>query len=407
MKAETRSATADVETATAWHRSTGRVRRRPGQGSGFGPMLGLCLGLCVGTGGVLVATSLPSHASEEPVSLTIVSWGGAYTQSQMRAYHEPYMEANPHVRIITDDSSANALAGMRAQAQAGNVTWDLVDMLPSDAQLACDEGLVMPIDHDAMLAPAPDGTPASQDFLPGSLGECFIPQIVYSTILAFNTTMFPDDRKPRSMKDFFDVESFPGRRAIQNRPATNLEWALYADGVAQDDIYDVLRTPEGVDRAFAKLDTIRDHLVFWTEGSQAPQLLADREVAFATGYNGRIFDATKVEGQPFEIIWDAQMVEWDGWAIPAGGRNIEAVLDYVRFATDTRRLADQAKYISYGPARASSSALVGEHAELGIDMAPHMPTHPDNYQTPIVVDNDFWTDYGDELRERFANWMLR
>ena len=346
--------------------------------------------------------------AQQSVNLTIVSWGGAYSASQQNAYHDPYMAANPHVRIVTDDGSANALAGIRAQAQAGNVTWDLVDMLPSDAQVACDEGLLLEIDYDNMLAPAPDGTPASQDFLPGSLdGECFIPQIVYSTIISYNSTMFPADKQPNSIADFFDVENFPGQRAIQNRPGGNLEWALYADGVPLGEIYDVLRTPAGVERALAKLDTIKDHLVFWTEGAQAPQLLADREVAFATGYNGRMFAAAEEEGQPIQIIWDGQLVEWDGWVIPKGGRNVDAVLDYVRFATDTQRLADQAKYISYGPARASSAGLVSTHATLGIDMNPHMPTHPDNYQTPIVLDNEFWTDYGDELRERFSAWMLR
>ncbi len=346
--------------------------------------------------------------ANDPISLTVVSWGGAYTASQNRAYHQPYMELNPHITLINDDGSANALAGIRAQAEAGNVTWDLVDMLPSDAQLACDEGLLVEIDYDTMLAPAPDGTPASEDFLPGSLeGDCFIPQIVYSTVMTINTTMFPADQQPSTINDFFDVENFPGQRAIQNRPAANLEWALYADGVPIDEIYDELRTPEGVQRAFDKLDTIKDHLVFWSEGSQAPQLLADREVAFATGYNGRMFDASEVEGQPFAIIWDGQIVEWDGWVIPAGGDNVEAVLEYLYWATDTQRLADQAKFISYGPARASSAALVSTHADLGIDMNPHMPTHPDNYQTPIVLDNEFWTDYGDELRERFSAWMLR
>ncbi len=346
-------------------------------------------------------------AAQDPVSLTVVSWGGAYTASQQRAYHEPFMEANPHVTIINDDGSANALASLRAQSQAGNVTWDLVDMLPSDAQLACDEGIVMQIDHDAMLAPAPDGTPASEDFLPGSLGECFIPQIVYSTVLSYRPGAFPDDNQPSSIADLFDVENFPGRRALQDRPGTNLEWALYADGVDPDDIYDVLSTPEGVDRAFAKLDTIKDHIIFWTEGAQAPQLLADGEVAFATGYNGRMFDAIEVEGMEADIIWDGQIVEWDGWVVPADGPNLDVVMEYLYFATDTQRLADQAKFISYGPARASSAPLVGEHADLGIDMNQHMPTNPDNYFAPIVLDNDFWIDYGDELRERFANWMLQ
>jgi putative spermidine/putrescine transport system substrate-binding protein len=169
----------------------------------------------------------------------------------------------------------------------------------------------------------------------------------------------------------------------------------------------VLATPEGVDRAFAKLDTIKDQIVFWTEGAQAPQLLADGEVVFATGYNGRMFEAIEVEGMNAEIIWDGQIVEWDGWVVPAGGRNIDEVMEFLYWATDTQRLADQAKFISYGPARASSNELVGEHADLGIDMNEHMPTHPDNYFAPIILDNDFWSDYGDELRERFANWMLQ
>ena len=353
-----------------------------------------------------VASTAMVAGADEQIDLTVVSWGGAYTESQVRAYHEPWMEENPNWNLRNDDGSANALAGLRSQHQAGNVTWDLVDMLPSDAQLACDEGIILPIDHDAMLADAPDGTPASEDFLPGSLGECFIPQIVYSTVVTYNTEMFPEDQQPQTVEDFFNVEDFPGRRAIQDRPGVNLEWALYADGVPPDEIYDVLMTPEGVDRAFAKLDTIKEHLIFWTEGSQAPQLLADQEVAFATGYNGRIFDASEVEGQPFEIIWDGQVVEWDGWVIPDGPK-AEYALEYVYWATDTQRLADQAKFISYGPARASSNELVGEHADLGIDMTVHMPTYEANYQTPILLDNDFWTDYGDELRERFASWMLR
>jgi len=347
-----------------------------------------------------------SAAAQEDVSLTVVSWGGAYSESQQRAYHDPYMAENPNVTIINDDGSANALAGLRAQSQAGNVTWDLVDMLPSDAQLACDEGIIMEIDHDEMLAPAPDGTPASEDFLPGSLGDCFIPQIVYSTVLTYRPAAF-EGEQPDSIEDLFDLENFPGKRALQDRPGTNMEWALYADGVAPEDIYDVLRTPEGVDRAFAKLDTIKDEIIFWTEGAQAPQLLADGEVAFATGYNGRMFNAIQVEGMDAEIIWDGQVVEWDGWVVPAGGDHVEEVMDFVHFATDTQRLADQAKYISYGPARASSAPLVGQHADLGIEMAPHMPTAPDNYFSPIVLNNDFWANYGDQLRERFANWMLR
>ncbi|MEZ5450872.1 MAG: extracellular solute-binding protein [Thiolinea sp.] len=80
------------------------------------------------------------------------------------------------------------------------------------------------------------------------------------------------------------------------------------------------------------------------------------------------------------MLWDYQVFDFDGWIVPADlpEERLSRVMDYLKFATDTQRLADQAKYISYGPARASSQPLVGKHAEMDIEMAPHMPTNPDN-----------------------------
>ncbi len=63
--------------------------------------------------------------------LVVVSWGGAYTASQQNAYHEPYMAKNPGIKIINDDSANGAVAKLRAMKEAGNVTWDLVDMVAS------------------------------------------------------------------------------------------------------------------------------------------------------------------------------------------------------------------------------------------------------------------------------------
>lgn len=336
-------------------------------------------------------------------TLNIVSWGGAYTESQQKAYHEPWMKKTGD-KINNVDKSQVALAGLRAQVQAGNVTWDVVDMLPSEAQIACDEGLVEIIDADQILAAAPDGTPPSQDFIPRALGECFVASIVYSNIVAFNTEMF-SGKMPSTIADVFDLKAFPGKRSLQKKPINNLEWALMADGVPADKVYDTLRTEAGVERAFAKLDTIKDNVIWWEEGAQPPQLLADKEVAFASGYNGRMFNAQVNEGQPFEIIWDAQVFELDGWVVPKG--KLDKVKDYLKFATDTQRLADQAKYISYGPARNSSAAKVSTHAEKGIDMKPHMPTYGPNFKTALPKDDEFWADHLDELTERFNAWLAQ
>lgn len=341
--------------------------------------------------------------AQSELELVIVSWGGAYTASQQQAYHEPYMAANPHIRIINDDSSAGAVAKIRAMNETGKVTWPLVDVVASDAIRLCDEGLIEPIDHDAILAPAPDGTPASEDFGDMIVSECYIPQIVYSTTFGYRTDLVKVP--PTTIKDVFDLQKIPGKRALEKRPIGNLEWALIADGVDPDTVYDVLETEAGIKRAFAKLDTIKDQVVWWTQGAQTPQLLADGEVVMGSTYNGRLFSLIEEKKQPVAMMWDWQVFDLDGWVIPTGAPHRKAVLEYLRFATDSQRLADQAKYISYGPARASSAPLVGKHATLGIEMAPHMPTAPVNAKNTLLFNYEWWADHRDDLNQRFNAWL--
>ena len=140
-----------------------------------------------------------------------------------------------------------------------------------------------------------------------------------------------------------------------------------------------------------------------------PQLLADGEIFMGSTYNGRLFSVIEEQKQPVAIMWDAQVFDLDGWIIPAGlpEDRLARVKDFVKFATDTKRLADQAKYISYGPARASSAPLVGKHADLGIEMAPHMPTDPANAQNTFLYNYEFWADYRDDIDAKFQAWLAK
>ena len=341
-------------------------------------------------------------------NMTLVSWGGAYQASQDKAYAQPYMEANEGIQIIWDESSAEAVAKLRAMNEAGNITWDLVDVEAADAIRLCDEGLAMEIDHDEMLAAGDDGSSASDDFGDSLISDCFIPQIVFSTTVGYRSDMV-GDTPPSDICALFDLETYPGKRALNKRPLANMEWALLCDGVAKDDIYDVLATEEGATQALAKLDTIKDETIWWTAAAETPQLLADGEIVMGSTYNGRLFSAIAEQGQPIGMLWDAQMLDFDGWIIPEGlpEDRLAQVLDFVKWGTDTQRLADQAKYISYGPARASSAPLVGQHADLGIDMAPHMPTDPANATNVFVTQYDFWADYRDDLDGKFQAWLAQ
>ena len=240
-----------------------------------------------------IALAISAGAAHAAESITVVSWGGAYTTSQIEAYHKPWIASTGN-QIKSEDYNGG-IAEIKAQVEAGNVTWDVVDVELSDAIRACDEGLLEEMDHSALPA-APDGTVATEDFLPGTLYDCAVANIVWSTIFAYDGSKI--ENGPTKVADFFDLEKFPGKRGLRKNPKANLEMALMADGVPAAEVYSVLETEEGVDRAFAMLDSIKSDVVWWEAGAQPPQLLADGEVALTTAYNGRIFNAVAGEDKP-------------------------------------------------------------------------------------------------------------
>lgn len=346
-------------------------------------------------------TGVAFSAAAQEREVNVVSWGGSYSKSQVEAYNKPF-EAQTGIKVNMIDAD-NPATPLRAQAVAGNVTGDVFDIELSNAIQLCDEGFLMELKPEDFPA-APDGTSAADDFVPNSFPGCAVANIVWGTVIAYDTTKFTGEA-PTTAADFFDTAKFPGKRGLPKNAKRTLYLALIADGVPADQIYDVLNTDEGIDRAFAKLDTIKNDVVWWEAGAQPIQLLADGEVVMTTAYNGRVFDAMVAEKRPFEIIWDGQLMDYDLFAIPKDAPNPEAALEYVKFATDTQRLADQAKWISYGPARKSSNALVGKYQDGVTDMGPQMPTTEEHLATAVWDDPEFWADHGAELNERFNAWL--
>ena len=333
--------------------------------------------------------------------LNILDWGGAYGQSHAIAYNAPF-EAETGIRITVADAD-NPATPIKAMVEAGTVTADVASVEYADAVRLCDEGALEQIDH-SILSPAADGTPAKDDFIEGALTDCFVATDVYSMVLAYDDSKFPET-KPASPADFFDTAKFPGKRTMRKGAKFNLELALMADGVAPAEVYEVLSTPEGVDRAFAKLDTIKKDVIWWEAGAQPPQLLADGEVTMAYAFNGRIFNAAIGENKPFNIIWNGQIYEMEGWVIPKGAPNKDNALKYIEFSTRPEQLAKAAEQISYGPPRKSAAALVGNVAGKDVPMSPHLPTSPGNIEQGIASNLDFWVDHDGELSERFNAWL--
>ncbi|MCX7889607.1 MAG: ABC transporter substrate-binding protein [Rhodobacteraceae bacterium] len=352
---------------------------------------------------LILTTALTGWAAAASAGdLTVMSWGGAYGAAQTEAHVKPFAAKTGIPTVMVD--SDNPAAPIKAMVEANNVTVDVASVEYADAIRLCDEGLLEPIDAST-LPPGSDGTPATEDFLPGAITDCGVSTDIWATVYAYDTTKFPADAAPKTAADFFDLEKFPGKRGLRKGAKAVLEFALLADGVAPADVYATLSTPEGVDRAFAKLDTIKKDVVWWEAGAQPPQLLADGEVVMSTAYNGRIFNAAVAEGKPFQIVWDGQIYENEMYVVPKGAPNKDQAMEFIRFATSTDGLRAQAQNISYGPARRSALKEELIFKDGKTVMGPHLPTAPENMKNALESSWEFWVDRDAELNERFNAWL--
>ena len=350
---------------------------------------------------LLIALCVAACGTDEPRSVTAVSWGGSYGKAVNEGVNIPFAEETG-IAVNVEDYNGG-LAEIRAQVETGNIHWDVVDLEISDAVRGCDEGLLQPLDI-SLMPPGSDGTPAAEDFPAEVRSDCGMGSLYYSTVYAYNEENI-SGTKPTTIVDFFDLETFPGRRGMRRSPQANIEFALMADGVPQDEVYATMSTPEGLDRAFAKLETIKEEIVWWEAGAQPAQMLADGEVSMSTAWNGRIFNAQVLEKQPLKIVWDAQILDIGQVGIVAGTPRLEEAMEYVKFATSSEAMSRVSSRISYSPARKSGMDLVTTHVEAGVEMAPHLPSSPENRTTALQYDWAWWADNQDQMNERFSAWL--
>ena len=282
------------------------------------------------------------------VTLKIATWSGAYGQSQDRAFFKPFTQREGYrIQSVNYDGSYDEL-----KDQAGSPDWSLVDIDGETASRACAEQLLEPLDP-AILQTAPDGASAQEDFLPGAIQPCAIASVAWSALIVYDQGL---KRKPAALEDFFDTRKIPGKRLLPKQPRYTLELALMAAGVAPKDVYTVLATPEGQDRAFAKLSAIKGDILWWDKPSDVFGRIAQKEAVMGLAFNGRAFMAIVGARQPLDMLWDHQIYAFDYWAIPRGAPHIEAAKQFIRFATAPGQLADQTRWLPYGPGPAFGGA---------------------------------------------------
>jgi len=342
-----------------------------------------------------------STSGKRPGKLTVASWGGAYTEAQKRAYFSPFeTKTGISIAAVAHNGRFEALTGKDDGSASG---WDIVDLDEITLEAGCRSGVLEKVETQ-ILAASGDGETAKADFIEGSLHECGIPSVVWSSAIVYDKRAF-EKAKPDAASDFFDVKKFPGLRALPREPRYVVELALMADGVKPADVYDTLATSEGLERAFKQLDRIADDISWWHVPQQPIKLLENKQAAMAIAFNGRIFNAIVANSRPFEIIWDGQVFHLDYWAVPKTAPHKTASLDFISFATRPDSMARQASWFPYGPVRKSAVKLVGKHPEIDVNMARFLPTSPDNFRQALKFDPAWWEKNGKRISDRYIAWM--
>ena len=333
-----------------------------------------------------------------PPVLTVMTWPGIYGRAQTNAQMHPYSaDRNVDVRPAFWDGD---LADVQAMVEKRQFKADVIDFELPKAVQACKDGLLEKIDP-AKLPAGSNGVPASRDFVAGAIGPCWVGSQVYAQVIAFSPKL---KKTPATLADFFDARKFPGRRALSRASAKyNLEMALLADGVAPGDVYKTLETPDGLDRAFAKLKALNP---IWAHDSVgALGWLKDGQAVMVTALNGDI--ANLKDYTPGGVIWDHQLYEMDVFGIPAGDPNKGRALDYIAYATGSTPLAGMASWVPYGPARHSSLPLVKPNPETGLAMTGQLPTAPQNFKNAFAVDDTWWLAHGEAIASRWQEFVSR
>ncbi len=335
-----------------------------------------------------VAAALAVAAGSATADIVVISFGGANQKAQQKAYYEPF-NASGEGKVTPGEYNGEQ-AKIKAMVEAGNVTWDVVEVESPELLRGCEEGLYEQLDYSKIGD--------KSEFLDKAVSDCGIGVFVWSTALAYNADKL--DTAPTSWADFWDVEKFPGKRGMRKGAKFTLEFALLADGVAPEEVYEVLATKEGVERAFAKLDQIKEHIQWWEAGAQPPQLLASGDVVMSSVYNGRIAAAQK-EGKNLKLVWNGSIYDVDSWAIPTGSPNMEEAYRFIRFASQPEPQRVFSGEIPYGPTNVN--------AVEGIDpaIAADLPTAPDNLKGALASNTEFWVEQGEDLEQRFNAWAAR
>ncbi|AXC50514.1 ABC transporter substrate-binding protein [Paracoccus suum] len=316
-----------------------------------------------------VLAAMPLAASAE--EMVFASWGGAYQDAIRKAWIEPFTAATG-VEVIEDTEPE--VARIRGMVDTGNVEWDVV----TGGNATLSDGMA----HGLFEKITPEMV-NQEGVIREARSDYGVPSEIFSTVIGYSTEAFPNGG-PKTFADFWDVEKFPGKRAMPDKPSTVLEAALLADGVAPADVYKTLDTEEGMKRALDKISALKPSIsIWWNSGAQPVQAIGSGEVVMALGWNGR-FQAGVDEGLPLAMSWDQSIAQVGYFMIVKGAPNKDAAVKFLNFIIDAKNQAEFSKYVAYGPVTEAALPLIDDERKA------RLPSTTERLANTLFLDIPWW-----------------
>jgi putative spermidine/putrescine transport system substrate-binding protein len=339
--------------------------------------------------GTLGAPAVLRYARAQSKRIVVRDDGGVYTKAYGECFYKPFTQKTG-IEVIGVQANAEPVAQIKSMVDTKNYTWDMAKISQPAILLLTEGGKVylekLGLENDPNVRTIP-----AQYMSPYGVGTN-----VYSTVLAYRTDAFKNRKAPSSWADLWNVKDVPGRRSIRKHPFDTLEESLMAAGVPTSQLY-----PLNIDRAFANLDAIKPNVaVWWNSGAQATQLLTSGEVDMIATWVSRP-QAAMMEGAPVAISWNQNLWGVDNWAILAGTPNAEACREFIKFASDVKRMAQQGDYYPAGVTQPEAFKYMKP------EVAKNSPTYPDNIRTGVQINAKYWLENQAAVTERFNSWVLK
>lgn len=317
------------------------------------------------------------------VQLTFVAYGGVGQEAMIKNWQQPYTAAHPNVTFV--NTSPPDVAQVKAQVLSGSVLWDVVAVAPAAATQNCGT-LFEKLDFSSV-----DKT----NLVESTIGECYIGNFINASPFAYRTAAFPDPSKaPKTIKDFFDVQNFPGQRGIlTNLQNGILEYPLLADGVAPENLY-----PLDVDRALRKLDTIRDVTTFAPNVGALQQAVGANQVDMFLLADSRLVPLMD-GGADITIVWDVTVTSINAFAVPKGSPRLKTAEQFLATVVNPEAVAGISEALGTAPVNKAAKPNLSANAKKVEVYGPV------NTGKTVLQNIDWYAANFNEVTTKLTNWL--